>query len=57
MGTYVAPILANIYMPMLKSELPKKCVSDPSLKWPTLFKQFINDGFGLFKGNKNEVEY
>ena len=28
------------------------------MKWPTLFKRFIDDGLDFFKkGNKNEVEY
>ena len=27
------------------------------MKWPTLFKRFIDDGLDFFEGNKNEVEY
>ena len=30
---------------------------DPNIKWPTLFKSFIDDGFGSFEGTRNEVEY
>ena len=57
MGTCEAAILASKYMAMLKNEFRKKCVSDPNLKWPTLFFRFLNDGFGIFKKNKNQVEY
>ena len=57
MGTHVAPILGNIYMAMLENELRKKCVLHPFLKWPILFKRFIHDGFGIFEGTQNEVEY
>jgi hypothetical protein len=57
MGTNVAPILANLYM--AKSEtLPKdKCKTDPKLKWPCLFKRFIDDGFGIMEGSKLEFEH
>ena len=57
MGTNVAPILATIYMAMLENELRQKCKSDPKLKWPILFKRFIDDGFGVFDGTKKYVEY
>ena len=57
MGTNVAPILANIYMAMLENELRLlKCNFDPKFKWPTLFKRFIDDGFGVFNGTKKDVE-
>ena len=54
MGTNVAPILANIYMAYLEQILKEKCKMDPKLKWPCLFKRFIDDGFGIItmEGNK-----
>ena len=30
---------------------------DPKLKWPVLFKRFIDDGFGIMDGNKLDFEY
>ena len=50
MGTNVAPILANIYMAKLELLLKEKCKTDIKLKWPTLFKRFIDDGFGIMEG-------
>ena len=57
MGTDVAPILADIYMAMLENELRLKCKFDPKFKWPILFGRFIGDGFGVFDGTKQDVEY
>ena len=57
MGTNVAPILTNIYMAMLEKELKAKCCSDPKLIWPVLFKRFIDDGFGITKGLREDVSY
>ena len=57
MGTNVAPILANIYMARLEQILKEKCKMDPKLKWPCLFKRFIDDGFGILEGNKSDFEY
>ena len=57
MGTNVAPILTNIYMAMLENELKKKCNTDPKLIWPVLFKRFIDDGFGITKGVREDVIY
>jgi len=57
MGTNVAPILTNIYMAMLENELKKKCTSDPKLIWPVLFKRFIDDGFGITLGLRNDIIY
>ena len=56
MGTYVAPVLANIYRARLEIILKEKCKSDFKLKWPILFKKFFDDGFGITKGNKFHVE-
>ena len=55
MGTNVAPILANIFMAMLENELRSKCILDPKLKRPILFKRFIDDGFRVFDGTKEEI--
>ena len=57
MGTNVAPILTNIYMAMLENELKQKCNSDPKLIWPVLFKRFIDDGFGITLGLREDVIY
>ena len=57
MGTNVAPILANIYMAKLEMLLKEKCKTDIKLKWPILFKRFIDDGFGIMEGNKLDFEY
>ena len=59
LGTYVAPILTNSYMAMLGAGLKLKCMSDPKLIWPVLFKRFIDDSVEqvytkiLFIGLKN----
>ena len=57
MGTNLAPILANLYLAMLQEELKKKCKYDTKLKWPSLFLRFIDDGFGIMEGTKQDVEY
>jgi len=57
MGTNVVPILTNIYMALLENELKLKCESDPKIIWPILFKCFIDDGFGITKGVREEVIY
>ena len=57
MGTKVAPILANIYLARLDKLLLEKCKTDKKLIWPILFRRFIDDGFGITKGNKLDFEY
>ena len=57
MGTNLAPILANLYLAILREELKKKCVHDKKLKWPTLFQRFIDNGFGIMKGTNEDVKY
>ena len=57
MGTNVAPILTNIYMAKLEHILKEKCNIDPKLKWPCLFKRFIDDGFGIMEGDKSDFDY
>ena len=52
MGTNLAPILANLYLAMLQEELKNKCKHDVKLKWPKLFLRFIDDGFGILKAQK-----
>ena len=44
-------------MAVLENELRQKCKLDPKLKWPILFKRFIDDGFGGFDGTRKDVEY
>ena len=44
-------------MALLENELSKKCVLDPNIKGPILFKRCIDGGFGIFDGTRNEVEY
>ena len=55
MGTNLAPILANIYMAMLEEELIIIC-KNKNIKWPIMFKRFIDDGFGIMRGNKKMLE-
>ena len=57
MGTNVAPILANIYMAKLEALLKEKRKTDIKLKWPILFKRFIDDGFGVMEGTKLDFEH
>ena len=57
MGIIVAPILTNMYMAMLENEFKMKCKTDPKLIWPVLFKRFIDDGFGITKGDRKDVIY
>ena len=57
MGTNVAPILAKIYAVMLENELGTKCKNDPKQKWPVLLRRFIDDGFGIFYGTKEDIVY
>ena len=56
-GINVAPILTNMYMAMLENEFKMKCKTDPKLIWLVLFKRFIDDGFGITKGNREDVIY
>ena len=42
---------------MLQTELKMKCIQDKKLKWLTIFQIFIDDGFGIMEGNKEDVKY
>ena len=42
---------------MLEKELRNKRIHGPKLTWPILFQRFIDDGFGVFDGTKEEIEY
>ena len=42
---------------MCINEFKKKCNTDPKLIWPVLFKRFIDDGFGITKGVREDVIY
>ena len=44
-------------MALLENELKTKCYSDPKLIWPVLFKRFVDDGFGITKGLREDVIY
>ena len=57
MGTNVAPILANLYLAKLEKILKEKTINDPLMVWPIFFKRYIDDGFGITKGSKANVEY
>ena len=57
MGTNVAPILANLYLAKLKKKILKeKTKNDPMIVWPILFRRYIDDGFGITKGLKTNVQ-
>ena len=47
--------MGNLYLAMLQEELKTKCVHDKQLKWPVLFQRFIDDGFGIIEGKKQDV--
>ena len=53
MGTNLAPILANIYMAILEAELYIRC-KNKNIKWPEMYKRFMDAGFGVIKSNKKE---
>ena len=57
MGMNIAPILVTLYMARLEMMLKEICKMDAKLKWPVLFKRFIDDGFGIMDGNKLDFEY
>jgi hypothetical protein len=57
MGTNIAPIIANLYLAMLEKKLKEQTKDDPKMIWPSLWKRFIDDGFGIIKGLKKDVEY
>ena len=57
MGTNVAPILVNLYMAKLEKILKEKCFANPKLIWPVFYVRFIDDGFGITKGSRQDVEY
>jgi len=57
MGANVAPILANLYLAKLEKILKEKTKNDPMMVWPILFRRYIDDGFGITKGSKTNVEY
>ena len=42
-------------MAMLEEELIIIC-KNKNIKWPIMFKRFIDDGFGIVRGNKKDVE-
>ena len=42
---------------MLENELKAKCKTEPKLIWPILFKRFIDDGFGITKGVREDIIY
>ena len=42
---------------MLENELKSKCINDPKLIWPILLKRFIDDGFGITKGDRKDAIY
>jgi hypothetical protein len=57
MGSNIAPILANLYLAMLEKKLKEQTKNDIRMIWPTLWRRYIDDGFGVIKGVKKDVEY
>ena len=56
MGTNIAPILTNLYLAVLEKKLKEETKNDPKMKWPSLWRRFIDDGFGVIKGLKKDLE-
>ena len=56
LGTNVAPILANLYLAKLEKILKEKYINDPKMVWPIFFRCYIDDGFGITKGSKANVD-
>ena len=42
-------VIMGLYMVKLETLLKEKCKTDPILKWPCLFKRYIDDGFGIME--------
>ena len=57
MGTNVAPIIANLYLAILEKILKDKSKNDPKMIYPIFYRRYIDDGFGITKGAKSDVEY
>jgi hypothetical protein len=57
MGTNVAPVFANIFLAILEVRVKNMSLIDPKLIWPVLFMRFIDDGFGVMQGSKENVFY
>ena len=43
MGTYLTPLLRNMYMTVIEEELYNIC----NIKWPKMLNKFIDDGFAV----------
>ena len=41
-------------MAMLEEELIITCINK-NIKWPIMFKRFIDKGFGIMRANKKDV--
>jgi hypothetical protein len=57
MGTNVAPVFANIFLAILEVKIKRMSAIDPKLIWPLLFLRFIDDGFGVMEGSREDVLY
>ena len=44
-------------MAKLEKILKEKCFANPKLIWPVFYVRFIDDGFGITKGSRQDVEY
>jgi hypothetical protein len=42
---------------MLEYKLKEQTKNDPKMIWPLLWRRFIDDGFGVIKGHRKNVEY
>ena len=54
MGTPLAPVLANLYLAFLERTLQAKAV-ESNIRWPILYKRFIDDCFIIYQGNKTNL--
>ena len=53
----VAPILVNLYMAKMENLLHEKFLINPKLIWPIFYIRIIDNGFGITKGSRKDVEY
>ena len=47
----------SIYLAKLEKKSEGKTKNDPTMVWPILLRQYTDDGFGIPKGSKTNLEY